>query len=324
MAITIDSAVAALNRYCITYKKDINTRTRQGMVTENYLTPRTAMDSYVAPSANTTGDILQPFQCDWTPRFSVNFSAEEIRLQRIKLDIEFTCDDLEQWHEKWMCDWGEFGSGKNMTEWSFPRYIVEKELYPKITEELEYMSYNGAYAAPTAGTAGAYLTAVDGLKTKIAAAITANKLTPIAVGASTATTYYAKVKSFIDQLPNVYRVKGGTIFMNPDDVRAFQQDVYAQGFANHVGFSAPTCSDASEACVPFTNFKLVGLPSMIGSHRMIYSARPDNLIFVRRKGEPVLPKLTWESSKRTLSAWGEFHRAYGFEYAAELFVSDQA
>lgn len=319
MAITLDSAVDALNRYSLVYKTEIISQMRQELVSERELTARPCDNSYAAINA-TQSDIIQPFQCTFTPKGDTEFSGNEFKLQQMKIDLQYTCADLEKFFESYMIDWYE--PGIERTEWGFPKWMYNNLLVPKWKEEMELeIVYNGEYAAPTSGTAGATGTSADGLGTVIQTAIDDSKLTPIAVGAFTATTYVDVVKDFIAQLPYVYRTKGGRILMSPDNVRAFAED-----FTERYKYTIDPRSMQGEKVefpVPNSNFTLVGLPSMTGKNRMIYSGRAGNLIYGIKRGQPQIPQIRWQVFERTLKGLAEFHRFYGVEYWPELFVSDQ-
>jgi len=176
MAITIAGTAAGLNRYAIQFKTDINTKIRQKLVTEGELTARVADHTWTAPSV-TTSDLIQAFQCDFTPNNTHTFDEDPVPLQRLKVDLEFSCDDMEGFYDTFFHEWDEFGSGKKPEDWRFPAWIYEKEIYPKLEEEMELLiAYKGIRVAPTTGVAGTPAASCDGLGKKIADAITAGRI----------------------------------------------------------------------------------------------------------------------------------------------------
>ena len=225
MAITIAGTAAGLNRYAIQFKTDINTKIRQKLVTEGELTARVADHTWTAPSV-TTSDLIQAFQCDFTPNNTHTFDEDPVPLQRLKVDLEFSCDDMEGFYDTFFHEWDEFGSGKKPEDWRFPAWIYEKEIYPKLEEEMELLiAYKGIRVAPTTGVAGTPAASCDGLGKKIADAITAGRITPIATGAFSASTYYDKLNAFVTALPVQHRERPGKIFMSPTHARGLAFDI---------------------------------------------------------------------------------------------------
>jgi hypothetical protein len=319
MAITLDSAVAALNRYSLVYNTEIIQKQRQELVTEQEFTLQPCENSYAALNVEQT-DMIQAFQCAFTAKGDTSFSGNEFKLQQMKVDIQYSCADLEKFFESYMVEWYE--PGIERTEWGFPKWWYANVYLPKWKEEMELsVAYNGEHVAPTSGTAGLTINACDGLGTVIADAIDDSKLTPIAVGSFTATTYVDVVNDFISQLPFLYRNKGGRIYMAPDHVRGYAAD-FLERYKTTVD-PRTMVGEKVEFPVPNSNFMLVGLPSMVGKNRMIYSGRPRNIKVGVRRGQPMVPVIRWQVFERTLKGLSEFHRFYGVDYWPELFVSDQ-
>mgnify|MGYP001565214907 CR=1 FL=1 len=323
MSVTIAGTATALNRYVATFKPQINTSIRQKLVTEKMWSQRVADHTWVAPNV-TSGNLIQAFQCDFTPNNTHTFDEERIPLQRMKIDVQFTCDDLDQWFDTFMVNWDEFGTGKAPSEWEFPKWIYENEIMPKYEEELELLlAYKGVRVAPTTGTAGNTADAVDGMGKKIADAITAGRIVPIATGAFSSGTYIAKFDTFINGLPVKFRDGSGNIYVSPTHARALAKEIL-DTYKTNPNIDPSDTMKILNFSLPFTNKRVVGLPSMEGRNRMLYSPRPDNLVVVRRRGEPMVPVIRWENFERTLKGFSEFHRGYGFEFGTETFVNDQA
>lgn len=323
MAVTIAGTATALNRYAATFKNEINTRLRQSLVTESEWSPRVADHTYVAAQVTTT-ELIQAYQCAFTPKNNHTFDDERIPLQRMKMDIQFSCDELDNWFDTFYHQWDEFGSGKKPEDWAFPKWLYVNEIMPKYEEELELLlSYKGVRVAPTAGTAGNTADAVDGMGKKIADAITANRIVPIATGAITSANVLDKLNTFVDGLPVLHRESSGKIYMSPTNARNLAKLIFTPS-ANNANLDPLNTVEVLKFKVPFTNKIVMGLPSMEGRNRFVYSPRRDNMVVVRRRGEPVIPVIRWESFERTLKGYCEFHRGYGFEFGGEMYVNDQA
>ena len=320
MAITVESTATALKRYVATFSPEIITKTRQGLVTESYLGQRTADHTWVARQAS-IGNLIQAYQCSFTPNNNESFDEERVPLQRMKVDLEWTCDDLTGFYDTFMTEWDETGSGKKPDDWAFPRWIYNNLVIPKMTEEMELsLIYKGVRVAPTTGTAGTLAGSCDGLAKKIADAITGSRITPITTGALTSTNAVDKVKTFVNGMPDLHRNRPGNIYMSPTNAR-YIADILLDTYK--VNANIDPMSDIMKLRVPNTNKTIVGLPSMEGQGRLIYSPR-ENMVVVRRRGEAAIPQMRFESFERKVKGLCEFHRGYGFEFGTEMFVNDQA
>jgi len=202
MTINLDANADTLNRYAVAYNPTIQQKMRQGLEFENILSPRACDNTYSSPNV-AVSEVVQSYQWQFTPKGNPTFNAVENKLQKIKIDIQLTADDLEKFWNSWKVEWHEIG--KNPLEWTFARYIYEMVMLPKAIEEMNSNSYNGVYAAPTAGTAGASNTSVDGFAKKIADAVTATDLVPIATGAFVANTMVNQIETWCDAIPQPYR-----------------------------------------------------------------------------------------------------------------------
>ena len=98
MSTAIQAQATSLNRHAVTYASEMKKELRQGSEFERMLTPRACDNTYSAPNAN-IGEIVQQYQWKFTPKNNINFDAVENKLQKIKIDINFTADDLEIFYD---------------------------------------------------------------------------------------------------------------------------------------------------------------------------------------------------------------------------------
>lgn len=317
MGLTIAATAESLNLHSRVYDRTIAQTVKQGLVTESYMTPVYADKLYVAPNAE-IDDIVQPYQSAFTPNLNVNIDSVETRVDPLKADIQFTRDELDQFYDSWMIEWVE--DGKPLTDWSFPKYILEMHVIPKIRENIEKkLVWKGEFVAPTSGTAGDAGDGTDGLAIKIVNAISDSLLVPIATGAFTPTTMVDKIETFCLGLPETYRDLAGNVFMSTTNARKYYYD-YRERF----GYAAGNLTNENnQLAIDATNKRIVGLPSMEGSNRIFFTPKT-NMICARRPGQPDVPVIRWQEFERTLKGLGEFSRGYGFKYWSEVFVNDQA
>ena len=316
--LSIESTAASLNRHAVLYKKEINQRLRQDLEWEKMFSARACDHTYSAPNATAT-EVLQPYQPEFTPKGNVNFDAVENELQRIKIDIEITGDDLETFWDSWMVEWFEIG--KDPQTFSLPAYVFEQVYFKQAIEELNTNGWSGVYAAPITGTPGASINAVDGYKTKIEAAIAAGDLTEYATGPLVEATMVNQIETWNDSLPAPYRNAAGNIYMATSNATK-----YYRNYRSEFGAGKGTDNNNNvELRIDATKKKIVGIDSMEGSNRIFFSPTGlDNVIWGTRRGFPTYPTVRFQYIDRKIKMLGEFYRFYGFEFWEHLFTNDQA
>jgi len=312
--ITIEALATSLKRAPITYAKDIAQKMRQDNEWEKYAKPRKTLHTYTAPIATVT-DVLQAYQCDWTPKGGVNFDSVDNTLHRIKFDYEITCEDMEVLYETWLAEWYEMY--KDSKDWAFTKYIFTEVILPKLVEEQNNNYYNGVAAVITPGTATTSIGSMTGLKKKIADYITAGKLVPIVTGAITSANIVDKVEAMQDALPPIYQKAGGNFYMSQTMANWYWRD-YRGSFGTGNGILGNP-NDGLK--IDNSNKNIIGMASMEGSQRIIYSP---NLIWGSRTGEPYLPQVIIDTEIRKVKLSMVYSRFIGFEYFFNTFVNDQA
>lgn len=323
MDITLDSLATLLNTHSFMFAGDIQTKTRLGLELESQLKQRQAAGEYYVVENAESSEVLQPYQGTFTPKGSLTHSEQKIRIRPIKMDLEFTEVDLEKWWNSWMID--RFDPEKDPMNWTFPRYIVEKEIIPKFNDDLNNVGWNGSYAAPTPGTAGDAVNAVDGYKKVIADLITAGAIPAGNVYASatvTASNIRETVEAFLDSIPEHITKKGGVIKMCPKHRRWYFRD-YRSEFTSQIG-PYPQEGGPKKVEVDDYNVMLESVATMTGSDRWIFLPNGrDNMVWVSRVGAPVYPQMIWKTKSRVLEMYATIYRGYGFEYPQEVYVNDQ-
>lgn len=315
--ITITTAGTALGQYCVKYGNNINQTLRQGLEFESDL-PKVSCDHAYQGQDVTITDILQPYQSAFTPTNQETFGGVNNILQIGKVDLSFDWSELIGFYDKWKCNW--FEAGKDPREHTYPKYIMNEVVMPKVIDELNSVSWSGVYAAPTPGTAGAFGTTFDGFGQKIADAITATDITPINTGAFVSTTMVAQIRAFCQALPIRYRYVPGVIEMSKTNAQLYADDFAAKFPGRDV---VETFHDKQYLRVDHLNKRIIGRTSMEGSDRIVL--RFDNLpsmIIGTRSGLPTMPKFRVEVFERQVKVLSEFYRFYGFETYQNMFVNE--
>ena len=316
--ISIDSAAANLNRHVVTYKQEVQQAFRVGLEFEGMLPFVQADKVYSAPNVQ-MGDLVQPYQPRFTPNNTETFDSVDNTLVPIKIDLEFTEEQLMTLYDKWAPQWAE--AGKEAKAMSYYQYIINNLVAPVYQENMNDIAYNGVYNAPTAGTPGSVLDSCDGFDKKIVDAITDGKVVPVASGSFTSSDIRSKLEDWMKSMPIAVRGKGGTILMSDTNARNYYYDFRGD-------FSTATWANLQAAggmTVDGFPVKIKGVKAMEGSNRWIFL--PDNaqnMIVGTRRGYARDPQFIFDADLYTLRAKAVIYRFYGFEYWNTIFVNDQA
>lgn len=325
MTITIDSAATLLNYHTSVFAEDLKVKTRQGLEFENGIAEFCEGEEYYAAELITaTGEVLQPYQGAFTKKGSITDSEVAYKIRPIKIDLEWTEIQLLKWHSAWRVNW--FEAGRDPLEWSYPRYIYDRVLMPKMLEELNTLAWSGEYAAPTAGTAGASINSVDGYAKVLADLITAGTVPAgnvIGITAPTTTNIREMVEQFLSGIPTALTRNGGQVLMSTTNRRNFVYD-YRGEFMHTNTLTQPETGQRSVYVDDF-NVTLTPVAAMGSSNRLIFLPNDhNNMKVATRRGFPAYPELQFFRSPRTLQVTGTFYRAFLFENPLDLYVGDEA
>jgi hypothetical protein len=310
--IDLSDVTSTLGAYWRKFEKDIWKAITQEIVFEQYTTKISGVtDEYVSTLSSHT-EFLQPYQKQWTPKGAVTFTPYINKVRNIKADITVDgLDDLYATYLAWMAD-----ESKTYKDYPFVKWMIMDHIVPGIRQEIEMMSCQGEYAAPTPGTPGGYMTSVDGILTIVANEITATNLTPITTGAITLANAVDKFEQFNDDLPEVYQNMAGDILCSPTLAK-----YYARDYRNTFGSTNDQLAK-NNLKIDASNKRIVGIPGFEGSGRILFTPKA-NLITMYDKNTG-LDKFDVQQFQREIYILGNFKRGYGFRTLDGVFANDQA
>jgi len=292
---------------------------RDRSVTEELFTSRITDDTVYRATRAQIDRLLQPFQKGWTPIGTLEFTPIAITQYPIKMDFEEYPDELE-------ATWLGFLADNNLSraEWPFVRWLIEKEILPQMHEDFENNEvFDGVYAAPTPGTAGAAGTAINGIKTIRNAHIAGGRITPITMGAFPAAPSGDKsveylvceyFEDFADQINDKYWGLPMEIACSPLRHRQFLRG-YAAKYGTHADYTKNT-----NAAVDFTNLRLRGLPSHRGAE-IIWCTPKENAIRLMKKSVNE-NRVEVEGEDRKVKIWTDFYKGIDFLIPEIVFTND--
>jgi hypothetical protein len=306
----------SLNQHNVLYAKDIKSLLQVGMVTEKYLTPVFCQKFWSSPNVSSS-DIVQAFQHKFTPlRRGDKFDAVEHLLQPLKVEIEYSTKELEGFHDSWMSEWYEIG--KDMAEWSFPRWMWEKQLIKRFENNMERkIAFKGQFVKPTDGVAGFTMNSCDGLAVSLLQGIYKGATVPFQMGDIAHGDEVAYFEDFCSRIPEEYQDLEMPIFCDPALVKRYYFN-RRDRFGSNTDYK-PLAQQSIETYAKL----LTPLPSMSGTG-LFFATPQSNLVKGMKKGMPPMPNIRWYSEDvgRTLKGAAEFERFYGPAFHEEVFLPD--
>ena len=262
-----------------------------------HFTPIKTDDTVYRMAQGRISSLVQSFQKGWTPKGDLEFTPNELKLHKMKVDFEVYPDDIE---DNWL---GFLASNSlDRKEWPLVRYILESYIYNQIAEDLELNEiYKGVYTAPTAGTAGAAGKSMDGLKKALQHADVNHDST---IGALDGATIYDQAEAIFELVSERYQTTQMNIHFAPKWHRAFLKDKRSLGYYDLTGPGSINDS------LDFSPSKVVGLPSMIGTNDWFVTPKT-NAIHLTKKGENA-GKVKIEEAKRCVNILTDWWEGVGF------------
>lgn len=319
MAIQTSEIVTAFGNYYIKGQqnmKRLKNKITQGSVTLNIpgirhiKTDETAYQS----SNNESTEVIQAYQHGFTPKGDHTFHPNNILLHRIKADQTYQPDAV---YDSWL----EFLAATNNKPETFPivRYIMEVMLPAQIEQDRELsMVYNGIAATPTTGTAGSAKNSMDGFQITLRRSALATHVYPIhvvdnGIGELNSTDIFDQIEKFADAIPERLKRLPFIFFVSPDMEMAYLRKKRTLGYYQING------DKEIRPNVDFTNFRVVGVPSMTGS-KHLWATIPQNILYLSKK--------TWKPGqfdmqvdKRDVNVLGDWMEGLGFEDNDLVFAS---
>jgi hypothetical protein len=231
-------------------------------------------DQTVLREANVeTDEVLQPFQIDFTSKGGVTILPVEIKLQNIKIDVGVTPHTLINAWTGFLTD-----SGNDPLTYPFIQWLTTNYLVGKAKEDFELKAiYTGVHAAPTQGTAGAAIDAIDGIEKIQNDLVAADKVTPFTTGDLSAMTdanfVTAIEENFAMAIPEKYRYN---YQMELSMSRSFR-DKFRRGMRAKYNVNYEQ-TDMLNRLMDYENITVVGRASMTGKKR-IWTTPKFNLLF---------------------------------------------
>lgn len=272
--------------------------------------------SYSVKRARSTSCIVQAFQCPFTPNGSMEMDSHTYGLCKMKIDLQWTCDDIQQWYESSMHEWYDNTSNASQNNWRYVRWMITNIVMPQYQEDRFRMRWGAVRQDPIPGVPGDCMTACNGLCWEIERGVDAAQTTPIPTGILEKATIVEQIKCFTQSLPKKYR--------NNPNYKVLTSCDIAYCFSEALNERRQYCCEYDQTFttrIPNTPYTLVGVRELQGTNALIMTTQ-GNMFESGRTGEGQTPTLYFEKDKRNLCAMGEIHGGYGIQCWEDFWIND--
>lgn len=313
--ITSSSVVADFGAYYINAgqnESNIHTVLRERFEEESDFTVVESEDTVLREVNATFGELLQPFQTQFTPKGTVTFLPKQIPLYNVKVDQSFYPDALKSQYLSFLTS-----ENLDRTTWPFVRWFIEVYVMGAIAHDLTQNLYAAEYAAPTPGTAGNANTSFNGLKKIINDGITAGSIVPITTGApnADAKTWAGQIETFCTGIPELYWSTAMKLIMSRSLALRYKQGRRVKYNSNYAQV------DEAMAVQDFEQILVTGRGSMTGSTKIW--ATPKNNAILAFKGGSNRHIVEVEKVDRLVKVYTDFWIGLGFINDSLVFTNNQ-
>ena len=245
--------------------------------------------------------LVQPFQKAFTPKGGVEIVPNEIRVYRMKIDIEFQPDDL-------VASWLGFLTAKsvNRADWPFVKWLNEVYFISKIDADMELKEYyKGIYSTPVSGSAGIDGTSMNGLKFQLQDGVDKGTINSVSLGGDLdKDTIFDQVELFTDLISEVYQGIQMNVYMSRYWYKKYMQDKRAQLFY------MKTSDQQIDSGIDFTPLNVKPLACMVGTND-IWCTPKENFLHIS-PATNMKNTFRFEEAKRSVAVMGDWWEGLGF------------
>lgn len=289
----------------------------QGIETTQYMTEKMAITEWRAAQAVITS-VVQQFTPKWTPLTGgkTTFTPLRIYNRHHKINVPITPAEIVQ-------DWIAFLYQENLkpSDMNITKYIINELIVPKVNEDRElYLLGKGVFSEvdpsglvdgdpgqATGGSMDGFVTILKNEKSSGTSSM--NFLLDGEV--ITEANIVDQINAFCDAVSPLYRNIRMNIFMSPEMVTMYKR-------AYQKLYPLTKNEDTNKYTVDFTNFTLVGLPSMVGES-VFFATPKQNFIHLTNLNQGA-NKILIQEQNYDVKVFAEWWEGVGFAMAEAVFA----
>lgn len=281
---------------------------QKAVTLEKYATHKRLTDDIYEMANDEFQPVLQPFRVPFEPKGGVKFHPNKIVLQHIKVDLQFSPDQI-------IDSWLGFleGEGVKREQWPITKYMIEVYLKQQIDYDREV---NAVYYGERDDAGTTPSACMDGIRKKLIAGANAEYGINVISGIRRLKpdTCFDQVEAFSKKIKGIYRNVPIIICVSQDYERCFLENKRANGF---YWLHGPEDLNAS---VDFTKQVVMGLPSMGEECGDMFAFARGNLLWCTRKD-----KFNFDVQKidRYVKVLGDWREGIGFGVNKMVWTTEE-
>lgn len=260
-----------------------------------------------------TTRVAQPWKSTYSPTDGGVQLALETLIRTWKPDRTEVPSEVV--HENWLQFLEDMD--KTPVEWPFIKWYMEVHILEQLLEDLNTIAWSGVYSAVAGGTTpGTLAQIVDGIKTKLAAHITAGYITPIANGSISGLTdaqYCDYVEDIVAQVSGRLLKKQCILKLSDTNLRKYRRG-YRSLYGKDMDFNG------QKLFVVDTNVQIAGYMAMNGSERIYITEIGNDCKVLPLKNET--GKIWLEAAEYSVKILGHGKIAFDFVDPRKVACND--
>ena len=299
---------------------DVIKKLTQELESTKYMTTKMAITEWRAAKSEITS-VVQQFIAKWTPLAEASIKPCTVKNYRHKVNVPITPDDINDSWISYMYD-----ESKTPDQMPITKYIIDELILPKVDDDRELrLLGQGVFeqidpATVNTGDPGqATGKSMDGFVTiieKAKSSGTSNMkfyepVDHITDAGVNAVTWFEDFAKWIKAQDPILAKKGGFIFCPPEWV-----ELYSYKYRD--SFPLTKNEDGQKIKIDFTNFTLVGLPSMIGANCAFHTSK-ENFIHLKNLNDGA-SRIFLQVADYVVKVFAEWWEGVGFAVEEGVFA----
>lgn len=228
--IVIDDVIKEVNTY-LTHNPTLISASinRAESILDKHTKPLTKIKGQFPQGATLLSNVVQGFDSVWNELGAAQIEHKILKNFHQKVNFALIPADILSSY------WADlYAEDKKAEDMPISKYIVERELLPKVVDDLAYLEIKGAYDAGDLGTFGKSMNGIEQILVNLLAEVPGTGHTPfkIPVSALTDTNIVDQVTAFERALPSKMKSKVKKIFMSENNAERYQLD-YEEKFGQN-------------------------------------------------------------------------------------------
>jgi len=218
----IDDVAKELNTYLTHNPNLISTALNAQMSTlDKHTKPITKVKGNFPQGSTLLTNVVQGFKPEWNELGALQIEHKILKNYHQKVNFPIIPAEILSSY------WADlYAEGKKPEDMPISKYIIEKELLPKVISDMAHLEVKGVYNAATLQTFGSSMNGIEKILLDLLATVAGDGHTPFKIPLTPLTdaNIVDQVTTFERQLPSLLKSKVSKIFMSENNVERYILD----------------------------------------------------------------------------------------------------